>query len=261
MGIVEKIQSLVQGGNIKSALNELSNWAEKNDEDLYNTSILLMSRYNNLKRKSNMGLISEGEAERNENRLAFSILSTLEDIDESKSSTSTPGTVQQPYVPPTPVTNNPSSSEETTTPTPKKIFISYAREDEEWVKKLERHLTSLQRQGLVDSWNDTRIMPGTSWNDSIMQALQEADIYIFMVTVDFLASTFINEREVPMALQRHEEDASIRIVPVIVRPCDWSAEPYGQFQALPTDAKPLSTWSSEDEALFKVVQGIARLVK
>ncbi|MEL7249780.1 MAG: hypothetical protein AAFO03_15230, partial [Bacteroidota bacterium] len=96
MGIVEKIQGLVQSGDIKNALEELSNWAEVNDADLHNTSILLLSRYNSLKRKTNMGLISDAEAERNHNRLAFSIISTLEDIDEPNNAPVAPAPVQQP---------------------------------------------------------------------------------------------------------------------------------------------------------------------
>ena len=144
---------------------------------------------------------------------------------------------------------------------PKKIFISYAREDREWVEKLERHLVSLQRKGLIESWDDSRIMPGTQWDEGIMEALEQADIYIFMISVDFIASTFINQREVPAALQRAEQDKNIRVIPVIVRTCDWTNEPYSKFQALPTNAQPISTWSDEDQALTTVVKGIARLVR
>ncbi|MEL6835776.1 MAG: TIR domain-containing protein, partial [Bacteroidota bacterium] len=222
MGIVEKIKGLVQSGDIKNALDELSSWAEVHDESLHNTTILLLSRYNNLKRKTNMGLISDAEAERNQNRLAFSIISTLEDIDEPNVAPVAPAPVQQPAPPaPAPVVSDPDPDPPAATG-PKKLFISYARKDREWVVKLERHLTSLQRQGLIDSWDDSRILPGTEWDEGIMEALEQADIYIFMISVDFLASTFINQREVPVAMARAKKNLNIRIVPVIVRPCDWS---------------------------------------
>ncbi|MEL7426834.1 MAG: TIR domain-containing protein [Bacteroidota bacterium] len=261
MGIVEKIKGLVQSGDIKNALDELSSWAEVHDESLHNTTILLLSRYNNLKRKTNMGLISDAEAERNQNRLAFSIISTLEDIDEPNVAPVAPAPVQQPAPPaPAPVVSDPDPDPPAATG-PKKIFISYARKDREWVEKLQIHLVSLQRQGLVDSWDDSRIKPGDQWDEGIMEVLEQADIYIFMISANFLASDFINQREVPAALAREEQYDHISVIPVIVRPCNWTSEQYSRFQALPANATPISTYNDEDQALLEVVEGIASIVK
>ena len=262
MGIVEKIRGLVQGGDIKRALNELSSWAEKNDEDLYNTSILLMSRYNNLKRKTNMGLISDAEAERNYNRLAFSIISTLEDIEEPNNvaAANLAPAQQPPARASSPVVDPKTESSPEPSRRPKKIFISYAREDRGWVDKLKNHLASLQRKGLVESWDDSSIWPGKEWNASIMKALGEADIYILMVTVDFIASDYINQNELPVALKRAEGEENVQIVPVIVRPCNWFTEFYNSYQALPKDGKPISTWDNEDKAYLDVVEGLMKLI-
>ena len=50
---------------------------------------------------------------------------------------------------------------------------------------------------------------------------------------------------------------------VILRPVLWGNTPFGQLQALPTDAKPLSgpTWHNLDEALFDVAKGIRNVVQ
>lgn len=82
MGIVEEIRQLIQKGKIEAGLEKLNQWAEQNDGDIYNTSILLLSRHNQLKRNVNMGVISPGDADRSHNRIVLSILSTLDDISE-----------------------------------------------------------------------------------------------------------------------------------------------------------------------------------
>ena len=39
-----------------------------------------------------------------------------------------------------------------------------------------------------------------------------------------------------------------RVIPVILRPCDWHTAPFGKLQALPKDGKPVTTWTNRDEA-------------
>lgn len=43
-----------------------------------------------------------------------------------------------------------------------KIFC-YAHEDEPLLNKLKTHLRPLQRQGLIDVWNDHNISAGSDW--------------------------------------------------------------------------------------------------
>lgn len=247
MDIVKEIKELIEEGKLKPALKKFSQWSEQNDEDLYNSSILLLSRYNQLMRNVALNLITESEAERNHNRLTHSLLATLDDLPQQPR--------PRPHHAGVPAFAEPDKKQA------KKLFISYAREDRGWVDKLERHLAALQRRGLIDSWDDSRIQPGTNWNDSIMTEMQKADIFIFMVSADFLASEFIYKHEVPAALQRSQADSAVKVVPVIVRPCNWSLEAYARFQALPANAKPISSWDDPDEAFLDVVQGLAKMLE
>ena len=47
------------------------------------------------------------------------------------------------------------------------IFYSYAHEDEALRKELEKHLVSLQRQGIIAGWHDRLISAGTEWEHEI----------------------------------------------------------------------------------------------
>jgi hypothetical protein len=54
---------------------------------------------------------------------------------------------------------------------------------------------------------------------------------------------------------------TLRVVAVVVRPCDWKATTAAGFKLLPTDGKPVSRWRSQDQALLDVTQGIRKVVQ
>ncbi len=61
------------------------------------------------------------------------------------------------------------------------------------------------------------------------------------------------------ALELHKSGNSI-VVPLIIRPCDWTSAEFGSIQGLPKDAIPVSKWENEDDAWLNAVNGIKRLI-
>lgn len=53
-----------------------------------------------------------------------------------------------------------------------RIFISYAHADEGLRQELDKHLTSLKHQGIVEVWHDRRISAGQGWKDEIDKNLK-----------------------------------------------------------------------------------------
>ena len=52
------------------------------------------------------------------------------------------------------------------------------------------------------------------------------------------------------------------MIPILLKPTpDWETTPLGALQALPTHAKPVTTWSSREKALADVVDGLRRAVE
>src|SRR6266699_3048641 len=70
------------------------------------------------------------------------------------------------------------------------VFCSYAREDETWLRKLETHLSLLQRQGHISLWNNRCISPGTDRVRAIDTHLETASVILLLVSADFLASDY-----------------------------------------------------------------------
>lgn len=142
---------------------------------------------------------------------------------------------------------------------PIEILFSYAREDEKLRDELEKGLSVLKRQNRLVCWHDRQISGGNPWEQAISSHLDTADIILLLVSRAFIASDYSNRVEVKHALERNEK-GEVRVIPVILRQCDWHDEPFAKLQALPRDARPVTDWSNLDNALYDVVSGIKRVV-
>src|SRR5262247_2075487 len=143
---------------------------------------------------------------------------------------------------------------------PIKLFLSYAHSDEPLRQELMTHLSLLQREGVIQTWHDRNINAGDDWKQQIDDNLNTATVILLLISADFLASDYCYEIEMQRALERHNAGEA-RVIPVILRPVDWHGAPFGTLQALPTDAKPITSWTNRDEAYANVAQGVRRAVE
>jgi len=143
---------------------------------------------------------------------------------------------------------------------PIRLFYSYSHKDETLRDELEEALTLLERQGLISEWHDRKIGAGEEWKGAIDQNLEEAQVILLLVSSSFLASDYCWDVETKRAIERHDQGVA-KVIPVILRPCDWHGAPFGQLQALPKDAKAVTTWTNKDEAWTDVAVGIRRAVE
>jgi hypothetical protein len=139
------------------------------------------------------------------------------------------------------------------------LFFSYSHCDEALRNELEVHLAMLKRQGILETWHDRRITAGEEFDKAISKNLEEADLILLLVSPDFLASDYCYNIEMQRALERHERNEAC-VIPVILRSCDWRHAPFGKLLVMPTDGKPVSKFSSQDDAFLEVVTAIRRVV-
>lgn len=136
-----------------------------------------------------------------------------------------------------------------------KLFFSYSHADEQLRDTLEKHLAGLKRQCFLDTWHDRRIRAGDDLHGAIAQELEEADIILLLVSADFLASDYCYDVEMQRAIERHNAGQS-RVIPVILRPCDWHDAPFGKLMAAPKDGRPVTSWPDLDDAFLDIVRAI-----
>ncbi|HWS85198.1 MAG TPA: TIR domain-containing protein, partial [Ktedonobacteraceae bacterium] len=143
---------------------------------------------------------------------------------------------------------------------PLSIFISYAHEDEPLRQQLDAHLSLLRRQGLIATWHDRQIMPGTDWSQELDAHLMTAQVILLLISADFLASDYCYAIEMQRALEHHQR-GEVRVIPVILRPCDWQISPFAHLQCLPRGGKAVTIWQNPDEALLTIAQGLRRVIE
>jgi hypothetical protein len=141
---------------------------------------------------------------------------------------------------------------------PIKIFYSYAHNDKTLREELRKHLSSLRYRGVCRDWYDGEIGAGDEWDAEIGGQLTEADVILLLISADFLSSRYIRAVELQKAMQRHQSGQA-RVVPIILRPCDYTGEVFSKLQGLPTGMKPVTTWANQDEAWTDVVRGLSLL--
>ena len=141
-----------------------------------------------------------------------------------------------------------------------KVFFSYSHDDEIYRDQLEKHLSLLKRQNLIEAWHDRRILAGSILNNSISDELETANIILLLVSASFIASDYCYSKEMTRALERHERGDAV-VIPVILRPCDWHQAPFGNLMATPRDGLAITKWTNYDEAYTDIATEIRRVVE
>lgn len=141
-----------------------------------------------------------------------------------------------------------------------RAFISYSHVDADLRAELEKHLRVLKRQGLLDFWSDRCIDPGEDLDESISAELAAADLFLPLISIDFLDSYYCSTVEMTHALQRHVERSAI-VVPIILRPCAWKKEAFGGLKALPSEGKAVAKWPSLDDAFTDIINQLQAMLE
>src|SRR3954452_24863828 len=145
-----------------------------------------------------------------------------------------------------------------------RVFVSYAKEDEKWLRDLSSHLGGLRNRGVIAPFDDRQITIGDKWDDTIRQKLEEADFVILLVTKHFLNSAYIHRVELRRALERHNA-GECKLLPIIVSTCAWEDEEFAEAQPSPRPGPegvvPVAKWQDPDEPLTDITKELGARAK
>jgi hypothetical protein len=143
----------------------------------------------------------------------------------------------------------------------KKIFISYSKSDNQHKDKLLKFLAPLRDNDKIATWHDRDIQAGEEWDERIKQELNAADIVLYLVSVDSLATAYIQKIELPLIEQRSQAK-QCKLVPVIVDFCDWEESWVAKYNALPAKGVAITDkqWTNENQAWLEVIKGIKQII-
>jgi hypothetical protein len=141
-----------------------------------------------------------------------------------------------------------------------RTLVSYARKDRDFFDELAIHLELLRRKGIIGLWDEGRIRAGEAWDRFIESQIEEAEIFIPLVSADFLSSDFVWQHELPRAMERQRQGKAV-ILPVVVRPCLWEQSPIASLQVLPAGGKPISQSPNPDRTWVDVARRVEQAAR
>ncbi len=140
------------------------------------------------------------------------------------------------------------------------LFYSYSHKDEKYRGNMETALSQLRRDKLLKEWSDHKILSGHKISEKIKVKMDEADIFVFLLSSDFIDSDACIE-EWEYAKQLAEKGKSIFRIPIIVKDCSW-IDFLGDddVKALPDDGRPVTKFNPQNTAWKQVYIGIKEVI-
>lgn len=142
------------------------------------------------------------------------------------------------------------------------IYYSFAKEDENLAKRLQKHLILLTREGYITEWYPGEVVLGVEPSELNKQHLKTARIILLLVSPDFIfekGSGAQDNFEVQMAMDRSKSGAIV--IPIKLRPINnWDLAPFGKLVSLPRNDIPVDEWRNTDAAFAEIAGEIRKVV-
>ncbi len=147
-------------------------------------------------------------------------------------------------------------------------FIIYAREDKDIKQRILAHLNSFAKAYDLVLWHDEYLEAGQEWKPHIESRLEQTDLFLLLISVDFMNSEFINQVEFKFAIDRHKTNKSV-VIPIIINYCQWDIDfnftddnfNLNELQVLPQEGKPVDDWKTPEQAYNNIASGVRKVLE
>lgn len=138
-----------------------------------------------------------------------------------------------------------------------RCFVAYAPQDERFACDLLKHLSSLERSGVLAISHPGKAIAGDLLDDVTRTLVLEADVILFMTSADLFDDPAA-QAWIELALQR--AGGGVSILPVLTRPVDLASTPLGAYPPLPGTGEPIAAFKMLDDAYADIARSVRALV-
>ena len=164
-----------------------------------------------------------------------------------------------------PATSPPSPRVDQQGRRPLSLFVSYARKNRSQADRLSEQLEWLAEHGFVQPWDDSQLIAGQEFDAEIRERLAQAELILLLVSAPFLASKYIREVELPIALERHDQKRArvvwIRLDDSTLSRDDVQERRIAALHCATASSKPISSYSPRANGWIEVRHAIEKAVK
>jgi hypothetical protein len=136
-----------------------------------------------------------------------------------------------------------------------KVFVIYAHDDQRFRDEVGKHLSPLEGR-CIEIWYDRAILPGADWDATIREKLEQANLFLLLVSSNLLASNYCRTVEFARAFERARLNDAV-ILPILLKPCLWEIEKFAPLQYVPRE--PITDFRNRSQAYFEIARGVQRI--
>lgn len=142
----------------------------------------------------------------------------------------------------------------------KNIFIAHSSDDKDLYLELIRHLSVFKHKNIIQIWDKNIIVSDEDYSINIKKLVNNADILLLLVSIDFIASPFFNTQLLNTILNSSRD---IKIIPIIIRHCYWESTNISKFTISPSNTIPVvdSYWNNTDKAFTVIMKELNTIFK
>jgi hypothetical protein len=129
-----------------------------------------------------------------------------------------------------------------------KLFISYCREDRQDLEMVKKAIRQASRADPIDVWEDALLTSG-EWRPQIEKHMSTAAGALFLATMDFCASEFIQDTELKYFLEAHQK-RGVKIMWIAVGASSAMNTQLADFQCLNNPERPLRSLKGTRETVL-----------
>ena len=143
--------------------------------------------------------------------------------------------------------------------TPVRAYLSYAPADQPLADQLDRALAGLRHEGLLTTWDRRHLTGGEPTAAAAAQQLEEAELLVVLLSADYLHEQECYKEEF-LRGQELAEQGCLLLLPVMVRPVDYTVPPRSKPALVVPAGGSVVTAVQRDDAWVAVVRAVRAAV-